>query len=130
MIPLSFAVSGYIFPALIAALIPVRTYIVSWMFDEDDLRYLDPMDEAFTPPGKDDNDDDDEKKENQNCYSDFASEHYLAHHVQGGGIDESSLPHGFAEYRGQHPDEHHPHHCHHHRHKHRHPDGEAAHKTY
>ena len=42
--------SGYIFPALIAALVPFRTYIVSRMFDEDDLVILDPMDESITPP--------------------------------------------------------------------------------
>lgn len=46
-----YASVGYIFPALIAALVPFRTYLVSRMFDEDDLVYLDPMDEAFTPPG-------------------------------------------------------------------------------
>lgn len=41
-----FASVGYIFPALIAALVPVRSYIVSRLFDDSDLKYLDPVDET------------------------------------------------------------------------------------
>ena len=41
---------GYVFPALIAALVPFRAYVVTCFFDAADLVYLDPMDEAFTPP--------------------------------------------------------------------------------
>jgi hypothetical protein len=42
--------TGYIFPALIAALVPFRAYVISYFFTDADLVYLDPLDEAFTPP--------------------------------------------------------------------------------
>jgi hypothetical protein len=63
---MNFFSTGYIFPALIAALVPLRTYVLSYFFDPDDLAYLDPMDEAFAPPSSTTNtanhkkDDDDE----------------------------------------------------------------------
>ena len=41
-----FASVGYIFPALVAALVPVRSYIVSRCFAEEDLKYLDPIGET------------------------------------------------------------------------------------
>jgi hypothetical protein len=42
--------TGYIFPALIASLVPFRAYVITYFFDEADLVFLDPMNEAFTPP--------------------------------------------------------------------------------
>jgi len=41
-----FASVGYIFPALVAALVPIRSFFVSRVFAEDDLVYLDPMGET------------------------------------------------------------------------------------
>jgi hypothetical protein len=41
-------VSGYIFPALVAALVPVRSYFVRYLFSEEDLKYLDPFAETLT----------------------------------------------------------------------------------
>ena len=38
--------SGYIYPALLTALVPVRSYILSRLFSEDDLQYLDPSGET------------------------------------------------------------------------------------
>lgn len=73
---------------MIAALVPFRAYIVSWMFDEDDLQYLDPMDEAFASHVKKV----DENKE------DFVEEN----NSDGSDADEV----GFSEYHGQHPDAH------------------------
>jgi hypothetical protein len=60
--------SGYIFPALIAALVPVRSYIVSRLFTEEDVLYLDPMAETqqdFSEKEvmEDDNDNDDDEQQ-------------------------------------------------------------------
>lgn len=52
----TYLIIGYIFPALIASLVPFRTYIVSRLFSEEDLVYLDPLDEAFTSPTTEDED--------------------------------------------------------------------------
>jgi hypothetical protein len=41
-----FASVGYIFPALVAALVPIRSYFVAWCFSENDLQYLDPIGET------------------------------------------------------------------------------------
>eukprot|EP00934_Nitzschia_sp_Nitz4_P002737 Nitzschia sp. Nitz4//scaffold103_size77763//2583//4601//NITZ4_005434-RA/size77763-processed-gene-0.0-mRNA-1//1//CDS//3329532295//2727//frame0 len=41
-----FAEVGYIFPALIALLVPLRSYGVSRMFSAEDLKHLDPVDES------------------------------------------------------------------------------------
>jgi hypothetical protein len=41
-------VLGYIFPALVAALVPIRSYMVYYMFTEEDLKYLDPFAETLT----------------------------------------------------------------------------------
>lgn len=38
--------TGYIYPALLTALVPVRSYILSRFFNEKDLKYLDPTDET------------------------------------------------------------------------------------
>ncbi len=83
---------GYIFPALIAALVPFRTFVVRRMFDEDDLVYLDPMEEAFATSDEEEND--------------FVKEFHLSHAINASDIEDAALPHGFAEYRGQHPDPH------------------------
>ncbi|KAL7544804.1 hypothetical protein ACHAWF_008176 [Thalassiosira exigua] len=37
---------GFIFPALVAALVPVRSYLVPCIFSDEDLQFLDPMDET------------------------------------------------------------------------------------
>ncbi len=44
----SFLISkiGYVFPALVAALVPIRSFIVSRCFSEEDLKYLDPIGET------------------------------------------------------------------------------------
>lgn len=39
-------VIGYIYPALLTALVPVRSYILSRCFDEEDLKHLDPYSET------------------------------------------------------------------------------------
>lgn len=36
--------TGYIYPALLTALVPVRSFILSKLFSERDLKYLDPTD--------------------------------------------------------------------------------------
>ncbi|KAL9186318.1 hypothetical protein ACHAXT_005556 [Thalassiosira profunda] len=41
-----FASVGYIFPALVAALVPIRSFFVSRCFSEKDLEYLDPISET------------------------------------------------------------------------------------
>ena len=41
---------------MIAALVPFRSHIVSRLFSEEDLVYLDPLDEAFTSPSEGDDD--------------------------------------------------------------------------
>jgi hypothetical protein len=38
-----FADVGYIYPALLTALVPIRSYILDRLFDADDLKYLDPF---------------------------------------------------------------------------------------
>jgi hypothetical protein len=40
----NFASVGYLFPALIMLLVPIRSFLVSRWFSEEDLRYLDPID--------------------------------------------------------------------------------------
>ena len=37
---------GYVFPAFIAGFVPFRSFIVNRLFDENDLKYLDPVDET------------------------------------------------------------------------------------
>lgn len=41
-----FAEVGYIYPALLTALVPFRSYILDRLFDADDLKHLDPVDET------------------------------------------------------------------------------------
>eukprot|EP00980_Cylindrotheca_fusiformis_P007792 scaffold1669_cov129-Cylindrotheca_fusiformis.AAC.3 len=41
-----FATWGYVFPLLIAIFVPVRSFIVSRLFSEEDLKHLDPSDET------------------------------------------------------------------------------------
>jgi len=41
-----FVIIGYIYPALLTALVPVRSYILSALFKDEDLKYLDPTDES------------------------------------------------------------------------------------
>ena len=43
---LIFPFIGYIFPALVAALVPIRSYLVAWYFKDEDLKYLDPIGET------------------------------------------------------------------------------------
>ena len=38
--------TGYIYPALLTALVPFRSYILSRVFSEEDLKYLDPTAET------------------------------------------------------------------------------------
>jgi hypothetical protein len=59
-------VSGYIFPALVAALVPIRSYLVYYMFTEEDLKYLDPFAETLTNltgMGGEEKDGEEEKKD-------------------------------------------------------------------
>lgn len=37
---------GFIFPILVAALVPIRSHIVSRCFTKQDLKYLDPIEET------------------------------------------------------------------------------------
>lgn len=37
---------GYIYPALLAALVPFRSYIMDYLFDENDTEFLDPTNES------------------------------------------------------------------------------------
>jgi hypothetical protein len=39
-------VAGYLYPALLTALVPIRSYILSRFFDEGDLKHLDPYGET------------------------------------------------------------------------------------
>ena len=57
--------TGYIFPALVAALVPIRSYLVYYMFSEEDLKFLDPFAETLTNlPGHGSEKKDDSKKKN------------------------------------------------------------------
>lgn len=44
--PIVLRSKGYIYPALLTALVPVRSYILSRCFDEEDLKHLDPYGET------------------------------------------------------------------------------------
>eukprot|EP00525_Craspedostauros_australis_P005285 CAMPEP_0198114780 /NCGR_PEP_ID=MMETSP1442-20131203/6066_1 /TAXON_ID= /ORGANISM="Craspedostauros australis, Strain CCMP3328" /LENGTH=213 /DNA_ID=CAMNT_0043772169 /DNA_START=102 /DNA_END=743 /DNA_ORIENTATION=+ len=48
-----FSEVGYIFPAMVAALVPIRSYLVHALFSQEDLKFLDPQDEAMKAPGND-----------------------------------------------------------------------------
>jgi len=50
---------GYIFPVMVAALVPIRSYLVHALFSEEDLKFLDPHEENTQSNGADDDDDDD-----------------------------------------------------------------------
>ena len=71
---------GYIFPALVAGLVPLRSMVVSRMFKEEDLQYLDPVGETEAD------------------YADEQHEINEARH-RAPSIDESELLHGFSEFR-------------------------------
>jgi len=46
-IPCFFALhAGYIYPALLTALVPFRSYVLERLFDEKDIAHLDPTDES------------------------------------------------------------------------------------
>ena len=94
-LPRNSYLSGYIFPALIAALVPLRTFVVSRMFDEGDLAHLDPMDEAFTPPDSQPHNHD-VVEENQSSKGSQASDLHRKVNLQGFSDDRS----------GQHSDPH------------------------
>ena len=40
------SITGYIFPALVAALVPIRSFLVPRYFSSEDLKYLDPIGET------------------------------------------------------------------------------------
>jgi hypothetical protein len=71
--------SGYIFPALIAGLVPLRSYVVCRLFTKGDLAYLDPFEET----------EDDYVEEQKEI---IAAERRPS-------IDEAELFHGFSEFR-------------------------------
>lgn len=73
---------GYLYPALLTALVPLRSYVLHRWFDENDLKYLDPF-------GDDANEDDyhDEQREYHKRRDSFDSE-------------ELNMPNR-AEFRGQ-----------------------------
>ena len=63
-----------------AGLVPLRTMVVSRLFKEEDLQYLDPVGES----------DEDYHKEQHEIYEARLRAH---------SIDEADLQHGFSEYR-------------------------------
>lgn len=75
-----FASVGYIFPALIAAFVPVRKYLVSRLFDENDLKHLDPTGETS---------------------EDYDEEQIIIEQalLEAKEIDEADVFHGFSEFR-------------------------------
>lgn len=109
---------GYIFPALIVALVPFRAYVLPLIFDEEDLMHLDPMDHAFMPPTGDHDESVKEQKDESVIFGpsqveDVASpEEYmgerpahLSHLMRRASdvseLEEVNLPHGFCvEYPG------------------------------
>lgn len=113
-----FASIGYIFPALIVALVPFRAYVLPLIFDEEDLMYLDPIDHAFTPPtgGKDESVKDKDGSVAAGTSKVQADDTPSEHMGQRPGplspsmrrpsdvseLEEVALPHGFCvEYPGQ-----------------------------
>lgn len=56
---------GYVFPVLIAALVPIRSYIISCFFSEEDLVYMDPPDGIFGVAEDLDEDDSEEEATNK-----------------------------------------------------------------
>lgn len=76
-----FSSIGYIYPALLTALVPVRSYILQKLFDDEDLKHLDPHDSN-----------DEEYEEEQRIY----------HLTPNPDIDEASVDFpNRAEFRGQ-----------------------------
>ncbi len=99
---------GYIFPALIVALVPFRAYVLSWIFDKDDLAHLDP-EEALAPPGKDKHDVDEEHDINHVAEVSAVEDVQVPLGVGGkkpglyrrqssiaSDVDDAVLPHGFC----------------------------------
>mmetsp|Transcript_46056 Transcript_46056/g.111546 ORF Transcript_46056/g.111546 Transcript_46056/m.111546 type:complete len:613 (-) Transcript_46056:89-1927(-) len=72
-----FATWGYVFPALIALYVPVRSFIVSRLFSPEDLQHLDPS-------GESEEDYHDEQREYNHCEGD---------------VDDADAFHGFSEFR-------------------------------
>jgi hypothetical protein len=71
---------GYIFPALVAGLVPLRAYIIPRLFRQEDLQYLDPF-------GETEQDYIQEQKE-------------MLHALQRQpSLDEAELFHGISEFR-------------------------------
>lgn len=87
---------GYVFPALIAAFVPIRSFLVSRLFHEDDLKFLDPVDET----------EDDYIAEQIDFEEDYNASPKLAAEF-GLGLSEfriGNIPHGPDEYYQQHPE--------------------------
>ncbi|KAL3939778.1 MAG: hypothetical protein SGBAC_005555 [Bacillariaceae sp.] len=72
-----FATWGYVFPALIALYVPVRSFVVSRLFSPEDLKHLDPV-------GESEEDYHDEQREYNSCEGD---------------ITDADAFHGFSEFR-------------------------------
>ena len=73
--------TGYIYPALLTALVPVRSYILDHMFDDKDLQHLDPYGESE---------------------EDYHDEQRAIHHQRNDSFDSEELDFpNRAEFRGQ-----------------------------
>jgi len=94
---LDFLFVGYIYPALLTALVPVRSYILDRWFDQEDLKHLDPFGETE---------------------EDYHEEQRVIHHQRNDSFseDEIDFPNR-AEFRGQGVENIYHHHEHHHGHE-------------
>ena len=78
-----FASVGYIYPALLTALVPLRSYLLERVFPAKDIQHLDPQEESN---------------------EEFHDEQIMIHHAfaSGGGVDEEEMAFPTrAEFRGQ-----------------------------
>lgn len=76
-----FASVGYIYPALLTALVPFRSYILDRMFDDKDLAHLDPYGETE---------------------DDYHEEQKIIHHMENNDYNEADIDFiSRAEFRGQ-----------------------------
>jgi hypothetical protein len=70
--------SGYIFPALVTALVPLRSWVVSCLFTEEDLKHLDPAGETE---------------------DDYLEEQEVFHHERRPSLNEADMAVGFSAFR-------------------------------
>lgn len=70
--------SGYIFPALVTALVPLRSLVMPYLFTDEDLNHLDPAGETE---------------------DDYHEEQELFHHERRPSLDEADMAVGFSAFR-------------------------------